>query len=165
MRQKTLNPCKFSLITTLTLEKTVIQPPLKSQDQDNIQSCLVSRSMADTQFLNIKTLAPDWSIQLPQLDSQKEESQELPDPVTTQEKNNPWPRLANTSSLSLRTVGVGLLDSHRETLGVLKREEEIQDQDIIVFLLISDIMNQRMPKEWPKHHIIKKDPVEALFAR
>ena len=143
------------------IKKIVLQLQEKYLAQVNIQSYLVFLPLENMPFQNIEILVPDWLILHAQQDFQKEENQELQDPVTIQEKNKACTRLVNISSPGLKIVNVEHLVSHREILGGLKHVEVTQDLVIIVYLLTLDIMNQRMLKEWQKHHIWEKDLEEV----
>lgn len=113
------------------------------------------------QYQNIETLAQDILIQQAQLDSKKEENQELLDQVTTPETNKVWLRLENISFRNFIIVNAELLGRLKETLGELKKEEVTQDQVTTVYHLILVITNQAKYKEDLLRPLIEEKDLEG----
>ncbi len=67
----------------------------------------------------------------------------------------------NTSSLDIKTLRSVLSDSHSETPGVLKREEEILVPDTTVFPQTLDTMNPLRLDNTQKPHIKKEEAGET----
>ena len=103
--------------------------------------------MVNTLYPNIETPVQDILTHQVQQDSQKEVKQEHLDQVSILERSKVWQKMENISSPDLKIVNVELLVNHKEILGELKKEVEIQVQDIIEFLLILVIMSPVKLKE------------------